>query len=358
MSNKGLIVVLACWVAASANARLVKWFQAGNKALTEQRHDDAANHFRAAIADSPESAEPYYNLGNALYRGGAFEEAIAAYEASVALSKSDAVRGRGLYNMGNCVTRLGEAAREADPHAAAAYCRQAAWLYRAALAQDPHFENAAYNLEVTLRTAAGIEEQIRDQEEQEQQQNELFAYIREKLAELIERQTALLQTGETGQAQAQLRKETLELAAAMEASKLHEDIPLPDGTAAPGPLKETWVHTVNAADAMALPDQPTALAELIAALGSAPEDPNQSDQESGEESEDYEDYDMEYEESDMDAEMYEEADPFGDFSEYEEIRGVPPPNQTEMDILAEEVRNQERRKQKKAGEYKQVEKDW
>ena len=67
---------------------------------------------------------------------------------------------------------------------------------------------------------------------------------------------------------------------------------------------------------------------------------------------------MEYEESDEEADMYEEADPFGDFSEYEEIRGVPPPNQTEMDILAEEVRNQERRKEKKAGEYKAVEKDW
>jgi hypothetical protein len=29
-----------------------------------------------------------------------------------------------------------------------------------------------------------------------------------------------------------------------------------------------------------------------------------------------------------------------------------------MDILAEEIRNQERRKEKKAGEYKKVEKDW
>ena len=63
-------------------------------------------------------------------------------------------------------------------------------------------------------------------------------------------------------------------------------------------------------------------------------------------------------ESDEYADLYEEADPFGDFSEYEEIRGVPPPNKTEIDILAEEVRNQERRKQKKAGAYTPVDKDW
>ncbi|MCK4564604.1 MAG: hypothetical protein KAU94_08010, partial [Verrucomicrobia bacterium] len=76
--------------------------------------------------------------------------------------------------------------------------------------------------------------------------------------------------------------------------------------------------------------------------------------ESDEESEESDDYDMD----DGEADQYEEADPFGDFSEYEEIRGVPPPNQTEMDILAEEVQNQARRKKKKAGEYKAVEKDW
>ena len=109
---------------------------------------------------------------------------------------------------------------------------------------------------------------------------------------------------------------------------------------------------------MAIPDPVVALNELMAALGAAPEDPDQQEGESDEDSESEDDSDMDYEESDEDSEMYEEADPFGDFSEYEEIRGVPPPNKTETDILAEELRNQERRKKKKAGKYKPVEKDW
>ena len=67
---------------------------------------------------------------------------------------------------------------------------------------------------------------------------------------------------------------------------------------------------------------------------------------------------MEGEEGEGESDIYEEADPFGDFSEYEEIRGVPPPNLTEIDVLAEEALNQERRKQKNAGEYKKVDKDW
>ncbi|QBG48428.1 tetratricopeptide repeat protein [Verrucomicrobia bacterium S94] len=335
-----------------------KTFKAGNKALAEGRLDEAINLYHEAIAEAPESGELYFNLGNAQYRSGSYEEAMASYELAASMTESDYTRGRSWYNMGNCMVKAGENLRETDPHAAAEYCRQAAWFYRMALDYDASFTDAAYNLEMSQRIVAGIEEEIQQKEEDEQKQNELITYIREKLMEFIERQNKLLETQDVGEAQKQLENETRELAELIEASGLHADIPMPDGNAAPGPLKETWEHTVKAAEAMAVPDQPTALEELTAALGSAPEDPNQQEGESDEESEDYEDYDMEYEESDQDADMYEEADPFGDFSEYEEIRGVPPPNQTEMDILAEEIRNQERRKQKKSGEYKAVEKDW
>ena len=359
MSSKGWKILLLVSVAAlSSFGNPAKRFKAGNQALAEQRYEEAIDAYHEAVADAPEEAGIYYNLATAQYRLGVFEEAVASYEYAASMAETDSMRSRSWYNIGNCMVKTSEGLREADPQAAASYCMQAAWFYRMALDYDAGFSDAAYNLEITQMMAASIEEDIRKKEEEEQQQNDLITYIREKLQELIERQTKLQELNDTGAPQKQLEKETRELATVMEQSGLHTDIPLPDDTVVPGPLKETWEHTAKAADAMAIPDQPTALAELIAALGSAPEDPNQQEGESDEESEDYEDYDMEYEESDEDADMYEEADPFGDFSEYEEIRGVPPPNQTEMDILAEEVRNQERRKEKKAGEYKAVDKDW
>jgi tetratricopeptide (TPR) repeat protein len=350
------LLVLACIHPAHASPE--KLFTAGNAALAEGRFDDAINTFLEAAAEAPESAEIHYNLGNAQYRAGIFEEAAASYEFAASMAETDAMRSQAWYNLGNCMVKTGEGLREVDPHATVGYCRQAAWFYRLALDYDNHFADAAYNLEMTQLIAAGIEKEIREQEEKEQQENELVRYIREKLEEFIERQTRLIETRATGEPQRILEQDTRELAKVMAASGLHADIDLPDGTKMPGPLKETFDHTVAAADAMAVPDQPVALAELVAALGAAPEDPDQQDGESDEDSEDSDDYDMDYEESDEEADMYEEADPFGDFSEYEEIRGVPPPNQTEMDILAEEIRNQERRKEKKAGEYKAVEKDW
>lgn len=335
-----------------------KLFKAGNKAYAEERFEEAINAYMEAAAEAPESAEIYYNLGNAQYRTGAFEEAMETFEYAASTAGSDTMRSRCWYNIGNCMVRTGEGLREADLHAAVNYCQQAAWFYRVALDYDSGFADAAYNLEMTQLIASGFEEELRKKEEEEEKENELIRYLREKLSEFIERQSQLIKTDNTGEPQKILEAETRGLAKVMEASGLHADMDLPDGTKAPGPLKDTFDHTVKAADAMAVPDQPTALAELIAALNAAPEDPNRQDGESDENSEDNEDSDMEYAESDEEAEMYEEDDPFGDFSEYEEIRGVPPPNQTEMDILAEEVRNQERRKEKKAGEYKAVEKDW
>lgn len=348
-------VLLVC---ATAGANPAQLFREANQAMSEERYDDAINTYMEAAADAPESAEIYFNLGHAQYRTGSFEDAMASFEYAASLAESDTMRSRCWYNIGNCMVKGSEAIREADPHAAASYCQQAAWFYRMALDYDAGFKDAAYNLEMTLLIAADIEEEVRKQEEEEQQQNELIRYIREKLQEFIEQQSKLIETTNTGEPQQALEKETRNLAKVMENSGLHADIPLPDGTSVPGPLKETWEHTLKAVDAMAKPDQPVALAELVAALGAAPEDPNKQDGEPDENSDYNEDYDMEYGEPDENAEMYEEADPFGDFSEYEEIRGVPPPNQTETDILAEEVRNQERRKQKKAGAYKAVEKDW
>jgi len=358
VAGRRSLLCLALLVASMANANPAKLFDAGNRAYAEGRFDDAADAFHKAAAEEPESATILYNLGNAQYRAGAFEDAAGSYEQAASLAQTDALRSRSWYNMANCMVKMAGALREKEPQAAMQQCRQAAWLYRTALEYDAGFADAAYNLEISQRIAASIAEEIRKKEEKKQQENELVKYIRKKLKEFIDRQTALIASQETGEPQKALEQETRELAKMMADSGLHQTIKLPDGGTVDGPLKETYGHTLKAADAMAVPDQPTALAELVAALGAAPDDPDKKEGEADEDSEECDNSDMNYEQSDEDAETYEEADPFGDFSEYEEIRGVPPPNQSESDILSEEIRNQQRRKQKKAGEYKKVEKDW
>ena len=358
VTSRRSLLCVAILLTATAQANPVKLFKAGNAALAEGRFDDAVNAFQEAAEEAPEAANIFYNLGHAHYRAGAFEAAEGAYQQAASLAKTDALRSRSWYNMANCIVKSAEQLRAEEPQMAMQLCHQAAALYRTALEYEVDFPDAAYNLEISQQIAASIAEEIRKKEEKQQQENELVKYIRKKLEEFIERQTQLIAIQEMGEPQKILEKETRALAKVMEDSGLHQEIELPDGSKVLGPLKETFEHTLKAADAMIIPDPPTALAELVAALGSAPDDPDQNESNADEDSEEYDDSDMNEEESDQDAEMYEEADPFGDFSEYEEIRGVPPPNQTETDILSEEIRNQERRKGKKAGEYKKVEKDW
>ena len=284
------LVIFTCLHPAHANPAHL--FRDGNKAYAAGRFNEAAKAYQKAASEAPESAEILYNLGNAQYRAGSLTEAQVSFEYAASIAGSDSLRSQCWYNMANCMVKTAEAFRESEPQAAVQYCQQAAWLYRTALEYNNDFSDAAYNLEMSQRISAAIVKEIREQEEKEQQENELIKYLREKLEEFIERQTKLIETKVASEPQRILEKDTRELAKVMEDSGLHADFDLPDGTKMPGPLKETYDHTLKAADAMAVPDQSTALAELIAALGAAPEDPDQQDGESADDSEDYADSDM------------------------------------------------------------------
>lgn len=369
------LLALMLFIAGSASAeRVSTLMKQGTKAYVAADYEGARAAYQQAADAEPESAELHYNLGTALYKLGHFMEAQMAFEMAAEMAESPKLQRQSLYNLGNTLVKTAESLREEDPYSAVEYCHQAAYYYYAALQGDAAFADAAYNLEICRMMSEQIQVEIKKQEEQQQQENELIKYIREKLEELIAAQDQLIkQTSEktwklAATHQRTIEKQTRALIKVMEETELHKPISMPDVPPMEGPLQKTYEHTFNAAEAMkrviegrslagVSSEQQTARAELIAALGAVPEDPNKQDGESDEES-DENDSDMDYEESDEEADMYEEADPFGDFSEYEEIRGVPPPNKTEMDILTEELENQERRKEKKAGSYKPVDKDW
>jgi tetratricopeptide (TPR) repeat protein len=80
---------------------------------------DAEAAYRQAIALTPDDAEAYYNLGNALYDQGQYAAAEAAYRQAIALTPDDA---EAYYNLGNALYDQGE-----DAAAEAAY-RQAITL--------------------------------------------------------------------------------------------------------------------------------------------------------------------------------------------------------------------------------------
>jgi tetratricopeptide (TPR) repeat protein len=146
------------------------WMQAvtegnlGAALQSEQRLDEAAVHYRRAIALRPDYAAAYSNLGTALRAQGRLDEAVATYERALALQPDfpDAH-----YNLANALTDQGKAGAaiehfqtalrvipgSAEVHnnlgialAADGKTDQAAAEFRAALAADPDSAKAHRNL--------------------------------------------------------------------------------------------------------------------------------------------------------------------------------------------------------------------
>jgi predicted O-linked N-acetylglucosamine transferase (SPINDLY family)/predicted SAM-dependent methyltransferase len=65
-------------------------YQLGLAAERAQRFDEAATHFRAAIAERPEEPEYHYGLAASLKRLGRIDEAASAYRAALARAPDDA----------------------------------------------------------------------------------------------------------------------------------------------------------------------------------------------------------------------------------------------------------------------------
>ncbi len=93
-------------------------------------------------AAAPADAEGLFTHGNALWRGGRHDAAVAAFTSAIAL-RPDHVEARN--NLGNALVELGRAA-EAVPH------------YRAALAARPRHAPTLYNLGNALSAAGEVAE--------------------------------------------------------------------------------------------------------------------------------------------------------------------------------------------------------
>ncbi|GAB4256286.1 MAG: hypothetical protein Kow0092_02240 [Deferrisomatales bacterium] len=132
--------------AASLVRQGLERYEAGDYAGAEES-------LLAAQVEAPAAPEIAFDLGNAQYRAGKFEDALGSYSAALR-EAGEELKAAALFNRGNAAFRLGrleEAARD----------------YRAALEMRPEDPDARLNLEYALRL---LEEQRRRQEERSEEQ--------------------------------------------------------------------------------------------------------------------------------------------------------------------------------------------
>lgn len=100
--SRKIMVVLA-FIGLSANAGVLDftYLYWGSKHYHQKNYEDSA-HWYGRV----ESKEAHYNRGNALYKGGKYQDALTQYQQIQ--SNNPLFKSQLYYNMGNCFVRLGE----------------------------------------------------------------------------------------------------------------------------------------------------------------------------------------------------------------------------------------------------------
>ena len=130
----------------------------GHEAYLTGDYASALESYQVAQARAPESGEPYYNSGNALYRTEEYEEALQNYDESLRHAGGE-LRSRGFFNRGNTAFQ-----QENYPDAVEAY--------EEVLRMNPDDLDAKHNLELALSRMPPQDQQEEQQDEQEEQEEE------------------------------------------------------------------------------------------------------------------------------------------------------------------------------------------
>lgn len=132
----------------------------GNKAYLQEDYAAAAESYAKAMAYSPESFEPRYNLGNALFKAEKVEDAEKLLtEISADSLLSDLDRSAAYYNLGNAQFQQQK-------------LEEALESYKNAMRFDPTDQEAKYNYAYTKAMMEQNDQSEDQQQDENQDQNE------------------------------------------------------------------------------------------------------------------------------------------------------------------------------------------
>ena len=151
-----LVLLLATACSPSKAEKLNK---EGNDAFTQQAFQEALVSYQTAQIEDPELAEPYYNAANALYRQGAYADALKQMQMALSFADQEELAQAGFYNLGN------SSYNQQDLQTAVA-------SYTESLLIDPDDQDAKYNLELALQQLQQQQNEEQQEEEQEQEEQE------------------------------------------------------------------------------------------------------------------------------------------------------------------------------------------
>ena len=131
----------------------------GNKNFDQKNYDEASQLYSEASQQKAKDFGSHYNLGNAFYRKGMYEDAIAQYEKSLENAENESQRVSALYNMGNAYFQQGNSKKAVD-------------FYKKALKLDPDNDKILHNLRIAQKKEEKKQNQSEKKSQKEQNQQD------------------------------------------------------------------------------------------------------------------------------------------------------------------------------------------
>lgn len=161
-----IILVLILILPGMVQAQERRNLRQGNKLYRDEKFNDAEIRYRRSLEENPQNIKGMFNLGNALYRQGRFEEAAEIFGGLSQFAPGEREKAFAYHNLGNTHLQSQKYAESVE-------------AYKNALRINPDDEQTRHNLAYAMRLLQ--EQPPQDQEgdgnedqeqEQEQEQNQ------------------------------------------------------------------------------------------------------------------------------------------------------------------------------------------
>lgn len=138
----------------------------GNKLYDLEKFNEAEIRYRQSLEENPQNTRGMFNLGNALYRQGRYEEAAELFEGLSQFAPGETEKASAYHNLGNAFLQGQKYAESVD-------------AYKNALRINPEDEETRFNLAYAMRLLQqqprqdqGGQDQNDQENDQDQQQNQ------------------------------------------------------------------------------------------------------------------------------------------------------------------------------------------
>jgi tetratricopeptide (TPR) repeat protein len=129
----------------------------GNKLYQGEKFNEAEIRYRQSLEENPQNTRGMFNLGNALYRQGRFDEAAELFEGLSQFAPGEIEKASAYHNLGNAFLQSQKYAESVE-------------AYKNALRINPEDEETRFNLAYAMRMLQ--EQPQQDQEDQDQNDQE------------------------------------------------------------------------------------------------------------------------------------------------------------------------------------------